>query len=268
MIFDIHTHFFSDRSAGYILRKLSASSGLIPCCDGTFGGTLKQTEAAGVDHFAFLPIAVTPVQQQPLNDFAASLITASPRVVAFGSVHPAAPDLEAELQRIKDLGLKGIKFHPQYQEVYIDDENTERMIRAAWKLKLPLLFHAGFDPGLPAPYYAEPERIARLLDRLTDLPDLVLIAAHLGGLQRWDAVEQHLVGKNIYFDTAMTGGWCDPAQYRRIIMDHGYEKVLMGSDCPWQDPKEAIAYLKALELPHEAEAAVLGGNAARLFDLV
>ena len=41
----------------------------------------------------------------------------------------------------------------------------------------------------------------------------------------------------------------------------------MGSDAPWDDPARAIAAVKALGLPAGDEAAILGGNAARLLGL-
>ncbi|MBQ6808139.1 MAG: amidohydrolase family protein [Firmicutes bacterium] len=268
MLIDIHTHFFKERAAAKILARLTACSGFIPCTDGTLADTWRLSREAGYDHALALPIATKPSQQQQLNDFVASVNhSCGGHILCFGSVHPAAADLEEELRRIRELGLLGVKFHPQYQEVYIDDPRVERMIRLATELGLPLLFHAGDDPGLPPPLYAPPERIARLLDRLEDLPEMRLIAAHLGGYRMWDEVEVHLLGRNLYFDTAFVFGLAEEEQIRRIIARHGWQRILLGSDCPWQHPAEALAGLKKLALPEEQFRAIAGENAAALLGL-
>ena len=265
---DIHTHFFKEKAAAMIIRKLSAASGFVPCCNGTLEGTVEQLDLAGIQHCAYLPIAVTPAQQRLVNDFAAEINGSHQgRVIAFGSLHPAAEDLEEEMKRIKDLGLAGIKFHPQYQQVYIDDPKTEHMIRLAGEMGLPLLFHAGVDPGLPGPLYAPVEKIARLIDNLGDMQNITLIGAHLGGLLEWDAVEKLLVGSPMYLDTAIIGGRCPAEQYRRVIRQHGAEKIFFGSDCPWQSPAEALSYLRSLDLTEEEFSLITTKNAEKLFDL-
>lgn len=267
MIIDIHTHCFRDRAAAKILARLTACSGFTPCTNGTAADTWRALEEAGYDRGLMLPIATKPPQQLLVNDFAAEINGRVGGLLCFGSVHPAAEDMEAELHRIKELGLLGVKFHPHYQEVYIDDPRVERMIRVATERELPLLFHAGDDPGLPPPIYAPPERIAALLDRLEDLPQMRLIAAHLGGYLMWDQVETHLLGRNIYLDTAFVSGLADDAQIRRIIQAHGWQKVLLGSDCPWQSPAEALTGLKRLGLPEEQFRGIAGENAAALLGL-
>ena len=268
MLIDIHTHFFKEQAAAKILARLTACSGLLPCTNGTVADTWRALAAAGYDYGLGLPIATRPRQQQLVNDFAAAMNGSQEgHILCFGSVHPAAEDMERELRRIKELGLLGVKFHPQYQEVYIDDPRVERMVRLATELGLPLLFHAGDDPGLPPPLYGTPERIARLLERLGDLPDMRLIAAHLGGYRMWDEVEHYLLGSPLYFDTAFVSGLADDEQIRRIIRGQGYQRILLGSDCPWQSPQEALIGLQRLGLPEEQFRAISGGNAAALLGL-
>ena len=265
MRIDIHTHFFKERAAAKILARLTACSGFPPCTNGTVEDTWRALVEAGFNYGLGMPIAVRPSQQQGVNDFAAQVNgSCGGHIRCFGSVHPAAPDMEAELERIRALGLWGVKFHPHYQEIYIDDPLVERMIRRANSLGLPLLFHAGDDPGLPPPVYAPPERIARLLDRVEDLPGLRLIAAHLGGFRMWEQAERCLAGRNLYFDTAFCSGLAEDEQILRIIEKHGWQRVLLGSDCPWQHPAEAYAGLVRLGLPEEQQQAIAGGNAAAL----
>ena len=69
------------------------------------------------------------------------------------------------------------------------------------------------------------------------MPELTLIAAHLGGMLQWDEAERLLVGrKNVYLDTAFASHSIDPGQFERIVQRHGAERILFASDCPWDSP--------------------------------
>ena len=50
------------------------------------------------------------------------------------------------LKEIKNLGLKGIKLHPDYQDMYFDDIRYEHIVDTASELGLITVVHAGADP--------------------------------------------------------------------------------------------------------------------------
>jgi predicted TIM-barrel fold metal-dependent hydrolase len=102
-----------------------------------------------------------------------------------------------------------------------------------------------------------------------EFPRLDLIAAHLGGYRLLDEAESEVIGLPVWIDTAWPPGIGSlPAKrVRAVIERHGADRVLFGSDWPMADPAVEIAALEALELPDGDLAAILGGNAARLFGL-
>ena len=102
-----------------------------------------------------------------------------------------------ELERIKALGLKGVKLHPDYQRFNVDDEQMIPIYKKISALGLITVFHAGFDYGFPPPYGATPEKMERAL-KWFEAP---VVAAHWGGLDCGEGVLKHLCGKDIYFDT-------------------------------------------------------------------
>ena len=69
------------------------------------------------------------------------------RLIPFGSVFPHAPDALEELERIRDMGLVGVKFHPDYQGFFVDDEKMKPIYRKISQLGLITVFHAGKDYG-------------------------------------------------------------------------------------------------------------------------
>ena len=116
-IADIHVHIFPHKLA----EKASASIG-------SFYGThtahlasvetlLPLEQAAGIDCCAVSSSATSPHQVQHINDFIASEVRVHPNLIGLGTLFPAMEGWEAELERIAALGLKGLKIHPDFQQV-------------------------------------------------------------------------------------------------------------------------------------------------------
>lgn len=96
--------------------------------------------------------------------------------------------------------MKGIKLHPDYQDMYFDNIRYERIIDAASELGLITVVHAGVDPKCPEDVHCTPEMARKVLD---DVKPEKLVLAHMGGNEMWDDVERYLVGQNVYFDTGV-----------------------------------------------------------------
>ena len=143
MLIDFHTHAFPDKLAPRAIASLAhASGGLSPQTDGTVSALKAKMARDGVDISVVQSIATNPRQMTKVNDFAIE-INVDPAIVAFGSVHPDAPDALEELERLKAAGLKGVKFHPEYQHFYANDEKMKPIYRKISELGLIALFHAG-----------------------------------------------------------------------------------------------------------------------------
>ena len=157
MVIDFHTHVFPDKIAPRAIEKLSdASGGLYPYTDGTADGLASRMRESGVDVSVVLSIATNAHQQKSVNDFAATL-NARTEFVAFGSVHPTAPDALEELDRIASLGLRGVKLHPDYQGFDADDDKMIPIYKRISSLGLFTVFHAGVDLA-SRPLTARPPR--------------------------------------------------------------------------------------------------------------
>ena len=200
MIIDFHTHIFPDKIAVRTIEALEAKAGLTASTDGTLNGLLTSMEAAGVDMSVVLPVVTKPSQFETVNTFAASVNEQyQGKLLSFGGIHPDTEDYKKELDRIKELGLKGIKIHPDYQGVMIDDVRYMNIIEYADSLGLIILTHAGIDIGLPKPVHCPPDRMRKVLDALHPKR---MVVAHYGGWKQWEMVYQHLAGRLEY------GGGC------------------------------------------------------------
>ena len=181
------------------------------------------------------------------------------------SIHPAIPDLENYLETLKAQGFKGIKFHPDYQGFYADDRQMYPVYEIAQTLKLPVLFHAGMDRGLPPPVRATPER---LLNVHRQFPDLKMIAAHMGGEDNYEETETYLFGTEIYLDTSFVLRVMERGILKRFFSRHPVERFLFGTDNPFTDQTTELTYFQDLPfLTQKEKDKILGANAARLFNI-
>lgn len=264
MIIDFHMHAFPDRLAGRTLEKLSAIARTQPQTDGTIAGTLEKMAAGGVDYGVILQIATRPGQETTVNNWAAEMQTAHPSLFFFGSVHPDCENLRAELRRIRELGLKGVKLHPDYQGFFVDDPKLFPLYEELSDLGLPLIFHAGRDPFSPNVVHAAPKAIAAVAKRF---PQLTLIGAHMGGLQLYEESMACLADSGVYIDTSMSSAYCDPELFARMVARFGAERILFGTDSPWGSAPRELAMVRALPVSEEEKEKILWRNAARMLQL-
>ena len=253
-IVDSHTHAFPDSLAPRAMEVLKALDGNHPSySDGTVEGLKGSMEMAGISRAWLMPVATKPSQVRSINDWAREV--SDDRIVAFGALHPDLEDWEEEIRRIKSLGLPGVKMHPDYQDFLPDDPKMFPMYDALRAEGLILFFHAGDDIAFQRPGYGSPGRIARVV---REFPGLKVVAAHLGGFRRWDAVEEHLVGRELFLETSFTFAHTACSQIERIIKRHGAERILFGTDSPWKDQRVEVGNILSLRLPDRETEMILG----------
>lgn len=274
MRIDFHTHIFPDKIAAGALQHLVANTkayehlygAVSPHTDATMKGLLASSREAGLDYSLVLPIATSPRPSPTINDFAAA-VNRTDGLRSFGSVHPHCPVFEEEIQRIKSLGLRGIKLHPEYQGCFADEPATIAVVKAAADYGLWVIFHAGADIGMPPPVHCTPERVLRLRQAV---PHARIILAHMGGYLLWEDVLRSAADMDIYIDTS----FCVPNHpkqhglFAEIIRTVGPERVLFGTDSPWAEQKSTLQaterFLQEYGFTNDETEAILGGNAAHI----
>lgn len=198
-----------------------------------------------------------------VNDFAASIFDRE-RIFSFGSVHPDAPDALHELSRIKEMGLLGVKFHPEYQEFFIDDEKMIPIYEKISSLGLITVFHMGADYGYGGACHCTPKALQKALCRF----DSPVVAAHWGGLSMWNEVLEHLAGiKGLFIDTSFGYGQLPRESAMRIIEKHGVENMLFATDSPWHTPELEKRFISTLGLSEEEKELLYHKNAERLLGI-
>ncbi len=208
------------------------------------------------------------------NELVARACSDHPKTfVGFGSVDPLKGERAvAELDRIAELGLQGVKLHPSLQAFAPDDERHWPLYERCEELGLVLLFHtgtSGIGAGQPGGQgirldYARP---IRLDAAAASFPDLKIIAAHFGYPWHLELLAMALHKTNIYIDIS---GWAPryiPAEVLRDMKGRLQDQFLFGSDYPFLQPKRCLDELSALELPEAVLQKVLLDNGKRLLGL-
>lgn len=265
MIIDFHTHIFPDKIAARSIEALSEVSGITAATDGTLNGLLAFMDRSGVDLSVIMPVVTKPAQFESVNTFAAKVNEQySGRLLSFGGIHPDSEDYKSELNRIKELGLPGIKLHPDYQGVMIDDVHYMNIIEYADVLDLAILVHAGLDIGLPEPVHCPPDKARKVLDALKPKK---LVLAHMGGWKQWEEVYEYLAGENVYLDTAFCFDYMTQDMFLMLCEKHGTDKILFATDSPWSDARRDLEVIKSLPLADNAKEAIFFGNAKKLLNI-
>lgn len=271
MLIDFHTHIFPDKIAeraiasleGNLLKHTKDESLSKAYTRGTLKELKDSMKEQGVDVSVVMPIATTVTQSESINRFAIE-INGKNGIYSFGSVHPLEDNIEDKLKHIKEMGLKGIKLHPEYQGFYINSPEGIRVLELAEKLGLYTMLHAGRDLGMPEPVHCAPEQ---LKDTLECVSGRFIIAAHMGGYQMAERVLEHLAGSDIFMDTSFYLPEMEKDLAEEIIKTHGANKILFASDSPWARPEDILVSLKNLGLKREDFEKITHKNAAKILDI-
>lgn len=211
--------------------------------------SLKRMDAAGIDKAVVLPIE--NLDYRVANRETAEIVRAHPdRLYGYAKVNQ-----ERDRGRIDEmldeafgeLGLKGLKIHRH---------PTREMMGALRRHQKPLLADV-LGKVYELRYVAEA------------YPDIPIIIAHMGQFKSdaqahlntiWLAKEY----PNIYFDTSsvIMHEWLERAVREGLV-----NKMIFGSDGPVCHCGVELMRIKVLNLPPDAENAVLYGNIAGLLDL-
>jgi predicted TIM-barrel fold metal-dependent hydrolase len=167
------------------------------------------------------------------------------KYIGFLTLHPHDPKVLDEIERATgDLGLRGIKLGPNYQNFDPIGEEAFRVYKRAEELGLPILFHQGTSPVQFATLdYAHP----RHMDTIAmAFPNLKVIMAHMAHPWQVDCFVVIRKHPNVYAD--ISANFYRPWSYYnafRMATEWGVlPKLLFGSDYPVATPQETMDALQ------------------------
>ena len=157
-IFDAHCHIYPESIAQKAVEGIDRFYDHLPFrpYDGTAGTLLRLGREAGISHFVVHSVATAPRQISSINRYIASEVARSNGLfTGLGTLHPDSEKPEQDFSELVDLGLKGVKLHPDFQRFEADSAKAMRIYALCAEAGLPVLVHTGdhrFD-------YSNPNRL-------------------------------------------------------------------------------------------------------------
>ena len=174
--------------------------------------------------------------------------------------HPIAAEVERQL----DLGGAALKLHPVHGGFHCDDRSLYPAYQVLQERRVPLVVHCGTSsfPG-SVNGNADPQI---LLPVIRDFPGLDIVLAHGGRTQWFDtAASLALSHETVWIELSGLPPQRLPHYYSRFDLDELARRWIFGTDWPGVPGTAQNAIAVADLLDRDVAAAVLGGNAMRVY---
>lgn len=259
---DAHCHIYPEKIASKAVAGTDNFYSTVSYGKGTVSHLIDDGVKAGIDKFIVQSVATTPKQVNSINNFIATQVSMNKeRLVGLGTLHPESEDIKGDVEYLVELGLKGVKLHPDIQAFKIDDYRCLKIYELCEEKGLPVLMHTGdnrYD-------YSNPNRLLPILDIYKNL---TVIGAHFGGWSIWEEASRKYCGiDNFYVDCSSSFNYLEKEQVKDIIHRYGADRVLFGTDYPMWSPKTEIEYFLDLGLDERENMSILNMNAKKVFNL-
>ncbi len=179
------------------------------------------------------------------------------RIFGYAFYSPRYPDeMDAEMKRCSDGGLKGLKIHPDFHRTPADSPLYDPLYERAVKENRILLCHYGAGRG----QFAGSHMYNSVVNKY---PDAVYIMAHsLPGMEAVDtAVEYFGDNPNVNFCLANA---FEPGVIEYACEKIGEQRLLFGSDGGWGSVAARLGLICCTDIPVQTKRNILGLNMKRI----
>lgn len=256
-LIDFHTHIYPDAIALKATQSIEDFYSMKAENVGRADELLRVSKENGIVLSVVLPVAVKPAGVSHINDFAVEMQKAHSEFYCFGTVHAGMENIEAETERLLNMGLHGIKLHPDTQLFDIDDRRmypVYEMIEG----KIPLMVHSG-DYRYS---FSHPERLRRVMK---DFPGLITVAAHFGGWSMPDEGVKNLSDmENCFVDISSSFDRISIEEGEKYVSLFGENRVLFASDFPLGSPTIERENLMKMNISDDVREKIAYKNAEKL----
>jgi uncharacterized protein len=246
MIVDVHTHVW-ERPAHLgetFVRDAQIAAGN-PNLEVAVDLDAHWAAMAPVDRAIVLGFRARHVGVLVPNEYVAAYVGRHPdKLIGFCSVDPNDADALEQLEHaVRDLGLRGLKVGPIYQNIHPSSPRFVALMKMADALGVPVLIHQGttfcenVSLELANPVLLQPLAL--------QFPRLRMVIAHLG--HPWMAETLVLIRKHRHLYSDISALYYRPWQfYNALVMAMEYgvlDRLLFGTDYPFTTPASTMEAL-------------------------
>lgn len=216
------------------------------------------------------------------NAWLANEIKKNSRLLGFGTVDVRRDDLRDQVRRLKDLGFKGMKLHPNAQDFSILSPRIFQIYQAAQDLGMFITFHSGVHHAR-----LKNSRVIDFDEIAWEFPKLKFSLEHVGGYHffnealavlfnhvppPWEKGESNVFAglASIFTMPQLRFWYLSRPQLLELVGQVGVDQLIFGLDFPYNKERETklgIETIQSLGLTDAEVAKVLGGNLRRALGL-
>ena len=261
-VINAHCHIYPEKIASKAVVGIRDFYDLDMSLNGKIDGLLDDGSKVGVSHYLIHSVATTPKQVKSINEFISGEVKKHPDLfTGFGTLHPDSDDIQGDFDYLIELGLKGVKLHPDFQQFALNEDRAFDLGEVINAGGVPVLIHCGdFRYN-----YSNPEQLIPFLDKF---PERTVIGAHFAGWSMWEDATRQLAGRdNLYVDLSSSLYALSPKTAKELIHAYGADKVLWGKDYPMWESVSEMEYFNKIDLTDEERSMILYENAFKLLEL-
>jgi predicted TIM-barrel fold metal-dependent hydrolase len=259
MIIDAHVHDFSSNIIANVTKKKEMAELL--CLETKkakerLGITTleKRMKACNIHAALLLPTAPAKAIKETNSKFIEK-IRQNKHLFTAGTLHPQFKNIEKELKRLAENNIKAIKLCSFAQGFKLDSKETFNLFNKIQNFNLTEnhSFFIILDTFSLAHQYfntnpentTSPELIKNVVKKF---PKVNFIAAHMAGLKApFQNIKKHILKyNNLFLDTSNANHTLSQDEFVELLVIHGPEKIIFGTDWPWFDFKKEYEIVKSL----------------------
>ena len=265
------------------LRVLANHAHVLPEAvnpNGSAERLLRMLDACAIERaVAFAPFAhqVEKLGIDDPNAWLVAQIKNQPRLVGFGTIDPRRADVREQVRRCADMGLLGLKLHPNAQDFDILSPRLFEVYAAAVERKMFCTFHTGVHQARLLQ-----TAVLRFDEVAWNFPELRFSMEHVGGYHffhealavlfnhvppPWESGRCTVfAGLASVFTQDHNRFWyLGDERLRELHAQVGARQMIFGLDFPYNLERETNVGLETIRRLFNAEdqALILGGNLRR-----
>lgn len=261
-IIDSHCHIYPQKIAQLAVNHTDEFYNENSKRKGTVEDLITSSYKQGIDKFIVQSVATSKKQVKSINEFIAREVENNKdKFVGLGTMHPESDDLEGDFMHLKELGLKGIKIHPDIQNFKLDCPGYMKIYELASKHGLVMLMHTGdsrYDNSNPN----------RLIPILKEFKNLKVVGAHFGCWSLWHTAPEMLCNfDNFFVDCSSSFAYLTLEESKKILLTYGEDKVLFATDYPMWNADTEIKRVLDMNLSDRALKKIFSENAKKVFNI-
>lgn len=189
----------------------------------------------------------------------------APHLIPFCSVHPKDPLSIKKMHKYMQMGAKGLKLHPNFQQMRPNDRELFPLYTEYAAYRLPLILHSGLTGQESRFRFGSKFSSLEFIETIPkNFPEMPVVLAHAGISQYQQAISLAQKYENVYLE--LSG---QPTRHIcQALSNLGSERLLFGTDWPfWNQSLALQAVRQAARGDQIVEQRILYKNAERLLQL-